>query len=206
LNTSSLDLPANSCQEFSKLLRENMKKKTLRKSSAAKPALDRARGARKLNPKLLVFDFDGVLTDNRVLVFSDGMEAVYCNRSDGIAFGMFKDAGIPVLILSKERNSVVAARAKKLDVPCFHAIDDKLETLTAYCSKRKIPLSEVWYVGNDLNDLRIMQAVGYTACPADSHPQILEVSAFKLRTNGGQGVARELAERILGLKYEDRKG
>jgi len=159
-----------------------------------------------LKPKLVVFDFDGVLTDNRVLVFSDGTEAVYCNRGDGIAFGMFRDSGVPTLILSKERNSVVAARARKLDVPCFHAIDDKLQTLTAYCSKRKLSLAEVLYVGNDLNDLAVMHKVGMTACPADSHPEVKKASQFKLKTMGGAGVAREVAERLLKLKYRDSVG
>ena len=152
-------------------------------------------------PQLLVFDFDGVLTDNRVLVFSDGTEAVFCSRGDGLGFDMLRKAEIPTLILSKEKNQVVSVRANKLQVPCLQGVSDKVQALRNYCRKKKISLNDVWYVGNDLNDLEVMKIVGVTASPADAHQQIRKLSQIKLRSPGGRGAARELVEEVLGLDY-----
>lgn len=154
-----------------------------------------------LSPELIVFDFDGVLTDNQVLVFSDGTEAVRCSRSDGMAFDLFKKQKIRCLILSTEQNPVVRARAQKLGIPVLFGISDKLTTLREYCKKNKLTLSKVMYVGNDLNDYRAMCQVGYPICPADAHREVQKICIKRLKTRGGQGVAREIAERILNLNY-----
>jgi 3-deoxy-D-manno-octulosonate 8-phosphate phosphatase (KDO 8-P phosphatase) len=161
---------------------------------------------KRIPPKLIVFDFDGVLTDNRVLVFDDGREAVFCNRADGMAFDLLRRNGIPALILSTEKNPVVAARAGKLKVPCLQGIGDKKAVLQKYCQRKGIPLAEVLYVGNDVNDLAAMRIVGQRACPSDSHPAVRAVCERVLRSRGGEGVAREVAENILGLRFEDNSG
>lgn len=153
---------------------------------------------------LIVFDFDGVLTDNRVLVFEDGREAVYCNRSDGLGFDLFRLHNIRVLILSTEKHPVVAARAAKLKVPCLHGIDNKQTALMYYCVKEKVDPANVLYVGNDLNDLEAMQAVGHRACPADAHSSVKSVCEIVLQSRGGEGVAREVAEVVLKLGYESQ--
>jgi YrbI family 3-deoxy-D-manno-octulosonate 8-phosphate phosphatase len=149
---------------------------------------------KKITPKLVVFDFDGVLTDNRVLVFDDGREAVLCSRADGLAFDLFRRQGIPALILSTEKHPVVAARAKKLKVPCLHGIGDKKAVLQEYCRKKGVRLEDVLYVGNDLNDLEAMKIAGLSACPADAHSRIKTIARIQLKGKGGAGVARELAE------------
>jgi 3-deoxy-D-manno-octulosonate 8-phosphate phosphatase (KDO 8-P phosphatase) len=79
--------------------------------------------------KLLALDFDGVLTDNRVLITEEGKEAVLCNRGDGLGLGMLKQAGIEVVVISKEKNPVVAARCRKLGLECVQACDNKLAAL-----------------------------------------------------------------------------
>ena len=79
--------------------------------------------------KLLVFDFDGVMTDNRVLVFEDGREAVLCSRGDGMGLDLLKKSGLPLAVISKEVNPVVSARCRKLKIPCEQGIDDKLSVL-----------------------------------------------------------------------------
>jgi 3-deoxy-D-manno-octulosonate 8-phosphate phosphatase (KDO 8-P phosphatase) len=156
-------------------------------------------------PALLVFDFDGVLTDNRVLVMEDGREAVFCSRSDGLAFDMFRTVNLPVLILSTEKNKVVASRARKLRVSVIHGAKDKRQSLVEYCRRRKVNLQEVAFVGNDLNDLEVMGAVGFPICPADAHPKVLKLARVVLRAKGGFGVARELAEKVFGLRYQGAK-
>jgi len=157
---------------------------------------------KKFVPGLIVFDFDGVLTDNRVLVFDDGREAVLCNRADGLAFDLFRRNGIPTLILSTEKHPVVAARAKKLKVPCLQGVGNKKTALQNYCRKKSLRRADVLYIGNDVNDLAAMRIAGHRVCPSDAHPEVRAICSIVLRSKGGEGVARELAERVLGLRGE----
>ena len=150
--------------------------------------------------QLIVFDFDGVLTDNRVIVFENGTEAVICNRADGLAFDRLRAVGIPVIIISTERNAVVSARAAKLQVPVLQAVKDKRQALTDHCRSAGIDLSRVIFVCNDVNDLPAMQAVGFPIAVADAHDTVKAKAWTVLATRGGDGVAREVVEQILGLK------
>lgn len=147
----------------------------------------------------IVFDFDGVLTDNRVYVDTKGGETVVCNRADGLAFDAFHQMPVKVFILSSETNAVVRARADKLRVPVQHGLTDKKATLKDLCLKEKLDLARILFVGNDLNDLAAMKICGFTACPADSHPRVLEIARFPLRRKGGEGVAREILEDLLEI-------
>lgn len=146
------------------------------------------------NVSLIVFDFDGVMTDNRVYVFEDGREAVACNRSDGLGVTMLKAAGFDMLILSTETNPVVARRAEKLKLPYLHGIGDKGSALKEIAADRGIATSNIAMVGNDLNDMPAMQLAGLSFAPADAHPDILMIADHVTKTKGGEGVVRELAE------------
>lgn len=150
---------------------------------------------------LIVFDFDGVLTDNRVIVLEDGREGVVCNRADGLGFDMFRLADIPVMIISTERNAVVARRAAKLRTPVLRNVGDKKQTLVQHCRQVGIDLGRVIFVGNDLNDLAAMASVGFPIAVADAHPAVLAAARTVLTSKGGDGAARELAENVLGLVY-----
>src|SRR5690606_29002516 len=94
----------------------------------------------------VVFDFDGVFTDNRVLVGDDGHEAVLCDRGDGMGISLLRASGIPLLILSKEQNPVVARRADKLRLECLHGIDDKPAALGAWLSERGLRWEQTIFV------------------------------------------------------------
>jgi len=145
----------------------------------------------------VVFDFDGVFTDNRVIVTDDGHEAVVCNRGDGMGLELLRDSGIALWILSKERNPVVARRAEKLKLDYLQAIDDKPTALREWAVERNIDLERTIYVGNDINDVACMELVGFSACPADSHDSALEVADLVLRRAGGDGAVRELCDLVL---------
>jgi N-acylneuraminate cytidylyltransferase len=145
---------------------------------------------------LVVFDFDGVMTDNRVLVFQDGTEAVFCNRADGLGIDRLREAGMKMLILSTEKNSVVAARARKLQIPVAHGESDKSSYLVSYLAKNKIDPSRVAYVGNDTNDLGCLSLVGLPVVVADAAPEVRHVAKWILSRKGGDGAVREFCDRL----------
>ncbi|OGL40570.1 MAG: hypothetical protein A2042_05310 [Candidatus Schekmanbacteria bacterium GWA2_38_11] len=149
------------------------------------------------NIHLIVYDFDGVLTDNKVTLREDGFESVVVNRSDGLAIGMIKEMGIKQVILTKERNMVVETRAKKLGIPSLRGVDNKKEALIDFCKKNDISLECVVYIGNDLNDLEVMQSVGYPVCPLDAYDEVKSISKVILDVPGGEGVVRDFLKYIV---------
>jgi N-acylneuraminate cytidylyltransferase len=144
----------------------------------------------------LVMDFDGVLTDNRVVVFSDGQEAVACSRADGMGIGRLAAKGLPMLILSSEKNPVVDARASKLGVACLAGVTDKRAVLEQWLADKSVAARDCVFVGNDVNDLACMQYVGCSVAVADAHPDVLRVASLVLRSEGGRGAVRELTDLI----------
>ena len=147
----------------------------------------------------LIFDFDGVLTDNTLFLSEDGKEWVRCNRGEGLAFNELETLGTKSYILSSEKNKVVAARASKLNIEAIHGIKNKAQALQDLSLREGLDLSRVLYIGNDLNDLEAMQLCGLSACPSDSHPKIKEIATFRLKKKGGSGIVRELLEDVLNI-------
>lgn len=144
---------------------------------------------------LIVYDFDGVMTDNKVILREDGLESVIVNRADGLAVEIIKGMGIKQIILSKEKNRVVGSRAKKLGIPVVQGIDDK-KILMSFCGENKIMLDDVIYIGNDLNDIEVMKVVGYPLCPLDACEEVKDISKLVLGARGGDGVVRDLLKYI----------
>jgi len=145
----------------------------------------------------LAFDFDGVLTDNGVLTTQDGVEAVRTNRSDGLGIAFLREAGLPMAVLSKEQNPVVAARCQKLQLECVQGVDDKIAAFVAWMDRRGLDPSEVVFVGNDANDVECLTAAGCGVVVADAHHSALAVADLVLTRPGGHGAVRELADLIL---------
>lgn len=155
--------------------------------------------------RLLVLDFDGVMTDNRVLVMEDGREAVLCNRGDGMGLEMLRKAGLPVIVISKEVNPVVGARCRKLKLRCEQGIEDKLGVLTSVVDELGLSLPQVAYIGNDVNDLACMTAVGVPISPADGHPEALRAARIVTDLPGGMGAVREICDLLLTAGSEARE-
>ena len=147
--------------------------------------------------ELIVYDFDGVMTDNRAIIFQDGTEAVIVNRSDGLGVDLFRSIGIPQLILSTETNPVVKARAAKLHLEVIISCKDKKIALENYCTQKGCDLNRVMYVGNDLNDLEVMKIVGFPVAPADAHSEIKKVAKLTTKAKGGEGVIKELSDYLI---------
>ena len=146
--------------------------------------------------KLIVYDFDGVMTNNKVYIDQNGNEMVQVNRGDGLGIAEIKKLGIQQLIISTEENPVVSVRANKLDIPFLQGVANKKYALTDYCQKKDIQNLQVAYVGNDINDRDAMAITGFSFCPADAHETIKEISNHVLKRNGGDGVIRELLDLI----------
>jgi 3-deoxy-D-manno-octulosonate 8-phosphate phosphatase (KDO 8-P phosphatase) len=157
----------------------------------------------------VVFDFDGVFTDNKVWVDQNGNESVRCDRGDGFAFDLVRALkrknkfDIDFFILSKEKNPVVLMRAKKLNLECKYGVNDKLKFMQEYLlsklPKSINPFDGLIVLGNDLNDLPLMRKAGFSVAPNDAHYKVKEISHLVLQQNGGEGVVRAFIEKLLGI-------
>lgn len=154
--------------------------------------------------ELLVLDFDGVLTDNRVWTDQEGRESVACSRSDGMGIGLLGARGVPAVVLSKEANPVVAARCAKLGVRCQQGVDQKGPAFEALVREHGLSMAKVAYVGNDVNDLECLQLAGVAAVVADAHDATRPAADIVLRHRGGHGAVRELCDAILLAKEKAR--
>lgn len=146
---------------------------------------------------LLVLDFDGVLTDNRVWVNEKGEESAAANRSDSLGLHYLRQSGVMVVVLSTETNPLVTARCKKLSIPAIQGVWDKVKVLQDYLRDQHINPLQTVYVGNDINDQPCFQVVGFAAAPADALPEVRRTADFVLSRNGGYGAVREICDLIL---------
>lgn len=144
--------------------------------------------------RLVAFDFDGVFTDNKVYVFQDGSEAVCCFRGDGIGLEKLKRLGIATVIISTEVNQIVGVRSKKLGMPCVQGCADKRAALAKIVEERGLSLSQVAFVGNDVNDFSCLQDVGLPIVVQDAHSDVAELGVYRTQTAGGQGAVREVCD------------
>ena len=147
--------------------------------------------------KLVVFDFDGVMTDDTVYVDQSGTESVRCSRSDGMGIRLLREKGIPAVVLSSERNPVVMQRCKKLNLECIHGVLKKGETLANYLKENEIDPWSVIYVGNDVNDLPCFPLVGCAIVPSDAHDRVKNEADIVLTHKGGEGAVRELCDMLI---------
>lgn len=150
----------------------------------------------------IIFDFDGVLTDNCVYVFEDGREVAKCHRGDGLSFEYIKKHNLPVYILSKEKNSVVTRRAEKLKIQVFSSVDNKGAALRDLAKEQDYNLKRLMFIGNDLNDLPALNMVGYPVAVADSHAKVQKAACYTLSTKGGLGIVREVTDDLLSFENE----
>jgi YrbI family 3-deoxy-D-manno-octulosonate 8-phosphate phosphatase len=147
-------------------------------------------------PKIIFSDFDGCLTDDRVWLNQDGEEFVAANRKDGLAVNRLKALGIIVVITSTESNKVVTARAKKLGIEALQGLSNKVEAIERHLVNSKMTWNDVWYIGNDVNDLGAIRKAKMSICPSDAVKAVKKEVDLKLKTKGGYGVLSELATLI----------
>lgn len=149
---------------------------------------------------LVVFDFDGVFTDNTVWVDQTGCESVRCWRSDGLGVRRLASAGVAAWIVSTETNPVVSVRAAKLGVPVRQAIEDKAMAVAELCSELGVRLDDTAFVGNDINDIPAFRLVGFPMAVSDAYPEVLPHVRFVTAAPGGRGAVREVCDRLAAAK------
>jgi N-acylneuraminate cytidylyltransferase len=152
--------------------------------------------------ELIICDFDGVITDNRVWVDQDGTESVAAYRSDSIRIRELREFGIEVMIISSEVNRVVTSRAKKMGVEAIHGIgiQEKGRVMREVLEQKNLKAEQVVYIGNDLNDLPCFEIAGWSVAVADAYPEVLRAADFVLSKAGGHGALRELSDLLLRKK------
>ena len=165
---------------------------TLKDDKASRPEL--------ASVSLLVLDFDGVMTDNRVLVSQDGTEAVWCHRGDGWGIGRLKERGVRIAVISTEANPVVGARCRKLGLDFVQACDDKLSALRELAGSQGYGPEQIAYVGNDVNDLDCLKWVGVPIAVADAVSEIRSVARLTTTQSGGHGAVREVADWLIAAR------
>lgn len=156
--------------------------------------------ARKV--RLVAFDFDGVFTDNTVYVNQDGSEMVRCWRSDGLGLQRLTAIGVTCIIISTETNPVVSARARKLRLECHQGFERKVEALQQVVEGAQLDLSEVAFVGNDVNDAECLRAVGLPILVADAHADVLVLGLLQTETPGGRGAVREICDYLVAQQAD----
>lgn len=142
---------------------------------------------------LVIYDFDGVMTDNRIMLTEDGKEGVLSNRADGMGVNLIRERGLDQLILSTEENPVVSRRAEKIGVDVVQGCGDKKQAVLNLVHERKLKLADIIFVGNDINDLAALQICGFSICPSDASKEVLSMADYVTSRAGGAGVIREIA-------------
>jgi 3-deoxy-D-manno-octulosonate 8-phosphate phosphatase (KDO 8-P phosphatase) len=152
--------------------------------------------------QLVIFDFDGVFTDNTVYVSQDGVESVRCWRSDGLGLSRMAAAGVPSWIVSTETNPVVGARARKLKIACRQGVEDKAQAVLQICAELGVAPARTMFVGNDINDIPALRSVGLPVAVADAYPEVLPHARHRTQRPGGMGAVREICDWILAARQQ----
>lgn len=149
----------------------------------------------------MVFDFDGVFTDNKVYVSDNGRELVCCSRADGLGieflrmYAKMSDWPLQLVVLTRELNRSVLQRCEKLGITCIQGVFDKRQYLVDNLEMYSIKsLQHVIYLGNDLNDYKAMKECGLSIAPRDSHGNILDIADIVIDADGGNGFIRKFVE------------
>ena len=150
--------------------------------------------------RLVVFDFDGVFSDNRVWTNDRGEESVACFRGDSLGLRRLDEVSVGYFVLTQETNDSVPARARKIRIECIGGVDDKLPVLRDEVGRRGLSLAETAYLGNDVNDAECLAVVGLAVVPADAWPEVVPLAGLVLERRGGYGCVRELCDAIWSAK------
>ena len=157
------------------------------------------------NIELIIFDFDGVFTDNSVFIDQNGIEIVKCSRSDGLGLRRLDEVDVQYYIVSTETNPVVTMRAEKLNISVSQGHTDKLPIVREIANTKKIKMENVAYVGNDINDLDCLLEVGLPIVVADAFSEVVEAAKYRTKRLGGYGAVREVCDLVYKYHIVDKR-
>jgi N-acylneuraminate cytidylyltransferase len=148
--------------------------------------------------KLILTDVDGVLTDGCMYYSSSGEELKKFHTRDGMAVELLLQKNIKTIIITREKSKIVISRAKKINVfKVYSGIKQKDKILNQICTKFKVAPNEIVFIGDDINDEKIMKLVGLSFAPSDATQKIKNIADIITNARGGQGVLREVTDEIL---------
>lgn len=147
-------------------------------------------------PKIIFTDFDGCLTDDRVWLNQDGEEFVAANRKDGLAIKRLESLGIKLVIASTETNKVVIARGNKMGVEVLQGLDNKVVAIEQYLNQNNLSWDDIWYIGNDVNDLGAIKKAKVSLCPRNAVKLVRRNVDLVLKTDGGYGILSEIVTKL----------
>lgn len=150
--------------------------------------------------RMVAFDFDGVMTDNRVYIDEVGRESVVCSRFEGFGLDRLRALGVSLCIISTEKNPVVSMRAKKLKLAVEQGVADKVMMLNDFSEKFGVALKDTAFVGNDVNDIPALKAAGTAVVVGDAHPAVMAYADYVTERYGGMGAVREICDLIADVK------
>lgn len=157
-------------------------------------------------PEILAIDFDGCLTDDYVLIDQNGTEFVKVSRKDGLGANRIKAMGVTIVIISTEKNLVVAKRAQKMQVEFMQDVKNKQLTLQEFASIRGTSRHKIWAVGNDINDLGLFASAGLALCPNDAADEVLAKAHVVLPIKGGAGILNFIASFLENSHQKSNSG
>lgn len=153
------------------------------------------------NIRLFATDVDGVLTDAGMYYSESGDEWKKFNTRDGMGIKLLQKAGLITAVVTQESTKLVARRGQKLTIPEVHqGVYDKLALLRDLAGRYGLTMQQICYIGDDVNDLEALTAVGLSAAPADAVPSVLAAVHYRCKKKGGEGAVRELADLILAAQ------
>ena len=149
-------------------------------------------------PKLVITDIDGVWTDGGMYYDNESNEQKKFNTSDSVGVIFLKIQKIPLAILTGESTEIVKRRAEKLKIELLYmGVKDKLTLAKRICDSKKISLDEVAFIGDDINDIKLLKSVGFSAAPSNAPDYIKKIVDYVTKIEGGKGAFREFIEHIL---------
>jgi 3-deoxy-D-manno-octulosonate 8-phosphate phosphatase (KDO 8-P phosphatase) len=153
------------------------------------------------NIKLVVCDVDGVLTDGGLYYDANGLALKKFNVKDGMAVRLLREVGIEMAVVTTDISPMILARAKRLEIRhCYIGEWDKERKVSEICNSLNITLEQTIFIGDDINDLKVIKEVGLGACPADAVSKVKAVADYVCQRKGGEGVLREITEMVLSVR------
>jgi len=152
--------------------------------------------------KLLISDVDGVLTDGGMYYSAKGDIQKKFHARDGMGIAILQRNGIPTVIITKEKNKIVEKWTLKMNVDkLFQGVKEKEKLLPKLCNLYNLNEENIAYIGDDVNDLKIMKKIGFSITPKDGNIEVKKIANYISKISGGEGVLREICDLLISTKF-----